>query len=138
MNALKAFPFWLLVVGGIVVGFSNAGQSPSASDASFKNDVMPIFKKYCLPCHSEDNYNPSELSLDSYELLMEGGKHGVPVIPGSPDKSILVEKLTGSSSFGDPMPLAKKQSDGSMQQRHLTDEELALLKAWITQGAKDN
>ncbi len=138
MNALKAVPFWLLVVGGIVVGFSNAGQTQTASTASFKNDVMPIIKKYCLPCHSEDNYNPSELSLDSYELMMEGGKHGVPVVPGDPEKSILVAKVIGASTFGDPMPLAKKLSDGTMQQRHLTDEELAILKAWIAEGAKDN
>jgi len=128
----------LLVAGAVVVGFSKAGQSQSAAATSFKDDVMPIIKKYCLPCHSEDDYNPSELSLDSYELMMEGGKHGVPVVPGNPEKSILVAKVTGAATFGDPMPLSKKLSDGTMQQKHLTDQELATLKAWITEGAKDN
>lgn len=137
MKALKAVPFWLLVMGGIVVGFSKAGQDQTVNP-SFKNDIMPIIKKYCLPCHAEDNYNPSELSLDSYDLLMEGGKHGVPVVPGNPDKSILIQKLTGTAKFGDPMPLAKKHADGTMEQKHLTEQDLAVLKAWIAQGAKDN
>ena len=43
---------------------------------SFARDVFPIISKNCMPCHAEDQFNPSELSLDSYELLMKGGKHG--------------------------------------------------------------
>jgi len=34
--------------------------------------------------------NPSELYLESYEGLMNGGKHGKAVIPGNADSSLLV------------------------------------------------
>src|ERR1051325_1754786 len=49
---------------------------PKAAAISFKKNVVPVFRTYCLPCHTEDQMNPSELYMDSYENLMKGGKHG--------------------------------------------------------------
>jgi len=127
----------LALAGTMVIMIACAAQV-APQKRSFKDDVMPIVKKYCLPCHSEDNYNPSELSLDSYELMMDGGKHGAPIVAGDPDKSLLVQKVMGNAPFGDPMPLAKKLSSGELQQKRLTAEELQILKDWIAQGAQDN
>ena len=66
-----------LMVLGLVVA---RAQEKGTAGASFKDDVFPVFRKYCLPCHSEDNFNPSELSLDSYDLMMQGGKHGTLIV----------------------------------------------------------
>jgi Planctomycete cytochrome C len=106
------------------------------SPVSFNKDVVPILKKHCLPCHAEENYNPSELSLDSYDNLMSGGKHGVPVVPGKAEESIIVEKVGQNPPFGDQMPLVKKKNAGTPNK--LTPGEIDTLKMWINQGAKND
>lgn len=113
----------------------NEGGGQSAP-VSFKNDLTPILKKHCLPCHAEENFNPSELSLDSYDNLMAGGKHGVPVVPGKASESIVVQKLSSDPPFGDRMPLIKKKNAANPDK--LTSQEIETIKAWIDQGAKDN
>lgn len=105
---------------------------------SFEADVFPVIKKNCLPCHAEDNYNPSELSLDSHDLLMEGGKHGVAVVPGKAAESLLVQKLAAKPPFGDRMPLDPRKKRGETSAKKLSDEEIQLLSDWIAQGAKNN
>jgi uncharacterized membrane protein len=105
---------------------------------SFQTDVFPIIKKNCLPCHAEDNYNPSELSLDSHTLLMEGGKHGAAVVPGKAAESLLVQKLGEKPPFGDRMPLDPKKKKGELSTKKLSDEEIQLISDWVAQGAKNN
>ena len=97
---------------------------------SYKNQVAPILRTNCLPCHTEDQMNPSELYLDSYEGIVKGGKHGTPVVAGKPDSSLLIQKLSAKPPFGDPMPLKRKTPLGA--------DTLSILKRWIEQGAKKN
>ena len=98
--------------------------------ASYKKDIVPIFKAYCLPCHTEDQMNASELYFEGYDQLMKGGKHGTPVIAGNPDSSLLIRKLSPQPPFGDPMPLKAK--------RPFPEDTLKILRQWITEGAKNN
>ena len=105
---------------------------------SFKDSIFPIIKKHCLPCHAEDQFNPSELSLDTYGLLMTGGKNGAAVEPGNPDESMLMQKLREKPPFGDRMPLDPKKKKGQPSTKKLSDEETELLRRWIADGAKDN
>lgn len=113
-------------------------QQNTNDTVSFKAEVFPIIKKYCLPCHAEESYNPSELSLDTYESLMKGGKHGAPIAPGQPEESILIKKLSPDPTFGDPMPLNVRRRKNPGQQKKLTEEEVRLIANWISQGAKNN
>jgi hypothetical protein len=110
-------------------------DSATAKEVSFKNDVMPIIQKYCLPCHAEDNYNPSELSLDTYDQLTSGGKHGSPVVPGKSGESILSKKLHADPPFGKPMPLKRRQQP---EQTWVPDDLIKVIADWIDQGAKNN
>jgi uncharacterized membrane protein len=105
---------------------------------SFEKDIAPVISRNCMPCHAEDNFNPSELSLDSYNQLMAGGKNGVPVIPGKAEESILVKKLSKDPPFGDRMPLNSKRKVQEGKARWLTDEEIKLIVTWVDQGAKKN
>ena len=97
---------------------------------SYKKEIFPVFKTYCLPCHTEDQMNPSELYLDTYEGLMNGGKHGKPLIAANPDSSLLMLKLGAKSPFGDPMPLKRKTL--------MPQDTVDILRKWIGQGAKNN
>jgi hypothetical protein len=102
---------------------------------SFSKDVFPIVKQYCLPCHAEDNFNPSELSLDTYDQLMTGGKHGVPVVRGKSEESTIVKKLGPDPPFGKPMPLRRKKDS---EQKYLPADFIKTIKNWIDQGAPNN
>ena len=129
----------MLVVAFAIAGYA-AGQAQSRKEepVSFKKEIAPLIGKRCLPCHAEDNFNPSELSLDSYELIMEGGKHGAPVIPGNPKESLIIRKTSTNPPFGDRMPLNPKRKIDDGTAKWLSDEEIRLLASWITQGAKNN
>ncbi len=113
-------------------------QEKNTGTVSFKDGVFPVIKKHCLPCHSEDNFNPSELSLDSYGLLMQGGKNGTLLVAGKASESLLVRKLGEKPPFGDRMPLNKKQVISEGKAKYLTDAELNLIAKWIDQGARNN
>ncbi|HTR80919.1 MAG TPA: c-type cytochrome domain-containing protein [Bacteroidota bacterium] len=110
----------------------SARETPKGKSkpVSFSNDVFPIIKKHCLPCHAEDSDNPSELYLESYADLMKGGKHGTPLVPKKGDESIIIQKLKADPPFGKQMPL--------MTKKKLTDEEIEVFKKWIDEGAKKN
>ena len=103
---------------------------PAVKIISFKKDVAPVMKSFCLPCHTEDQMNPSELYLDSYDNLMAGGKHGKPFLAGKPDSSLIVQKMSAKPPFGDPMPMKLK--------RPFPADTLKILADWILQGGKNN
>lgn len=126
----------VVLLAGISAGQERkAKQGGKDTAISFKDDVMPVIEKHCLPCHAEENFNPSELSLDSYDNLMAGGKHGSPVVPGDASESIIIQKLGPEPPFGDRMPLVKKKDPVPDK---LTQEEIDTITEWISQGAKDN
>jgi hypothetical protein len=113
-------------------------QGQDRPPVSFKQDVFPIIKKHCLPCHAEDNYNPSELVLDTYETLMAGGEHGKAVEPGNSAESLIVKKLGPQPPFGKVMPVNKKKKSGEESMNKLTEDEVKVLVDWIDQGAKND
>ena len=119
-----------VVLAGVAQQKSKKASAPKGKELSYKKNIVPIFKKYCLPCHTEDNMNPSELYLESYADLMKGGKHGPPVVAGNPDSSTMIQKLGLKPPFGDPMPYKFK--------REFPADTLAILEKWIAQGAKNN
>lgn len=113
-------------------------QGEKKATVSFQSDVFPIIKARCLPCHAEDNFNPSELSMDSYELIARGGKHGVPFKPGNSAESLIIQKVSEDPPFGDRMPLNSKKKIREGKAVWLTPEEVKTIATWIDQGAKNN
>ena len=101
-----------------------------SSVVSFKKQIVPIIKLNCLPCHTEDQMNPSMLYLETYADLMKGGKHGSPIVAGKADSSLFIQKLSEAPPFGDPMPMRRKT--------FLSPDTVNIIKKWITQGAKNN
>lgn len=96
----------------------------------YANDVAPVLEKFCAGCHNADEEHPSQLYLESYELLMKGGKHGAAVKPGSSYESLLMQKMSKEPPFGKVMPPPRKKTP--------TPEQVELIRAWIDQGAKKN
>ena len=64
------------------------------------------------------------LRLDAPEHLLQGGGSGKAVVPGKADRSLLYTRLTDTT--------AKRMPPVGM----VTDDQLALIRAWINLGAK--
>jgi len=125
---------------GVTLPRAGSRDTPIARDTavSYKEHVTPILQKYCLPCHAEESYNPSELSLDTYALLKKGGKHGASFKEGKPEESLLILKLADAPPFGERMPVQSRRKKSTTPPRKLAEEEVKLLEEWIAQGGKDN
>jgi uncharacterized membrane protein len=134
----------LVTLGFVVMADHGGGQDREARQPaanvralrSFEREVFPLIKRSCLPCHAAESDNPSELSLDSYDVMMAGGKHGRPVKAGMSKESILIQKLGATPPFGNRMPLNRKKT--TSPRKRLTDEEVKVIADWIDQGAKKN
>jgi hypothetical protein len=61
----------------------------------------------------------------SYQAVMTSGDHGPVVIPGDITKSLLAQKLQGTSTIGTVMPPSGE----------LPDETIKIILDWIAAGA---
>src|SRR3954453_20390746 len=75
----------------------------------FKKKVRPILAGQCNNCHSADNKSSGGLRVDDRAGLLAGGNSGPAVVPGHPEKSLLLKaiKHEGKSK----MPPRKKLDD---------------------------
>lgn len=98
---------------------------------SFKNDVYPVFKQYCLSCHRGDGegYKASGFSVETYDSILKGTKYGVVLVPGSSIESTIMMLVEHKVDPSIHMPFKQKKIPAG---------KIDLLRKWIDQGAKDN
>jgi mono/diheme cytochrome c family protein len=96
------------------------------SGSFYAKHINPIFDANCTSCHGEGKVKGG-LRLDSYELLMKGGKDGPVIVAGEPEKSLLIERVT--------LPPDQKHFMPAEGRPPLKPEEIAWIRAWIQQGA---
>src|SRR5262245_11927160 len=61
---------------------------------SYYREIVPIFKRSCTGCHHPAKLK-GELDLTTYTAFQKGGKHGVSFVAGDPEKSRIVEEISG-------------------------------------------
>ena len=143
-------PFWTVVgAAGLWLGAmtltlarpvapSPPPQSPAPSPAAspaprqdqldfFESRIRPIFTANCYQCHS-GSVNPPKggLELDWQGGWEKGGDAGPAIVPGEPDKSLLIQAVR----YTDPslhMPPGGK----------LSDAQISDLVTWVRMGAPD-
>jgi hypothetical protein len=100
------------------------GQPAAAADrtVSFSTEIRPILQSSCWKCHSA-TIQLSKLNLSTRELALNGGEHGIVLVPGNAEKSRLYRMVAGLEKPA--MPL-----DGK-----LTAAQVESIKLWIDQGA---
>ena len=86
--------------------------------------LQGLFDKQCLDCHSAAKPK-AKLSLANYEDMMKGGEDGAVVVPGDPDKGLLIPYLKGTKT--PRMPATKPP---------LADSDVQAIADWIKAGAK--
>lgn len=88
--------------------------------------VQPILDKRCVECHKESK-SKGKFRMDTYELLVKGGKEGNGVVPGDAAKSNIVYRCELPEDDDEHMPPDSKAP--------MEDHELAVIKWWINSGA---
>jgi mono/diheme cytochrome c family protein len=102
----------------------NPATIPSARTVDFTRDIQPILESRCYSCHGPKS-TAKGLRLDLRAAAMQGGESGAAILPGNSDQSLLVRRLLGL----DGQSRMPKTGDP------LSEPQIALIRAWIDQGA---
>jgi mono/diheme cytochrome c family protein len=132
-----------VVVGALVLvsALSSSAQTPPPATAAtteqpsglpppvqrpvdFTRDIKPILQVSCVRCHARGR-DRGGFSIETRERLLEGGDSGAAVVPGESATSRLIALVAGLEA---DLVMPQKGS-------RLTRDQIALLRAWIDQGA---
>ncbi len=97
-----------------------------ADDVDYVRDVRPILQAKCAACHGAVRQKAG-LRLDAAQLALKGTKRGPVIIPDNAAESALIEAVSGKDR-----PRMPPEGEGE----HLSEKDIATLRAWINQGAK--
>ncbi len=102
----------------------NPSPSQPAASVDFARDILPILQNRCYECHGAEK-SRGRLRLDGRASVLKGGETGPALVAGNSEQSLIVRRVLGLDGE-DRMP---KDKDA------LPDTEIALIRAWIEQGA---
>ncbi|MFC5865083.1 c-type cytochrome domain-containing protein [Acidicapsa dinghuensis] len=103
----------------------SSGENVSP-DSFYARHINPVLDAKCVSCHSASNAKAG-LRLDTYDRLMRGGQDGTSILPGKPDASMLLKRVTLPNTDRHFMPAEGRTP--------LTTEEISWIRAWILAGA---
>src|SRR4029077_1059076 len=83
-----------------VVGEARQAPVPAASPDFFEAKVRPVLAANCYDCHTDQRMGG--LRVDSREALLKGGRSGPAIVPGEPDKSLLITAVRQTSALKMP------------------------------------
>jgi hypothetical protein len=92
-------------------------------EAFFETNIRPVLLRACFKCHGGEKTSNS-LSVATRDALLKGGDSGPALVPGQPDKSLLIQAIRYRSDDV-KMPPDKKLAD-----RNILDFE-----KWVRDGA---
>jgi ankyrin repeat protein len=97
----------------------------------FARQIKPLLKRSCSACHSGEK--PRGLfRIDGRDAFLKGGASGAAaIVPGHSEKSPLIDYVSGKVPESEMPPRAVRDRFPA-----LTTDEVALLRAWIDQGAE--
>ncbi len=102
-------------------------QTPAPTESNedntqfFTQKVRPVLAQNCYKCHTEEA--AGGLRLDSHAGLMKGGDTGPAIVPGVPNKSLLISAVMQTGDLKMPPKGGK-----------LTDGDIANLVEWVKRG----
>jgi hypothetical protein len=119
MRYIKSLSRLAVTVGCLHAGLLLAADQASVID--FGRDVRPILRDHCLECHGGVK-QAADLSFIHRDAALDV------IDPGSPDDSIMIDRIV-SDDADEMMPPPEHGAP-------LSKNQIATLKAWVTQGAK--
>jgi hypothetical protein len=100
------------------------GPSQAAGTIEYARDIQPILERHCYECHGRSKARAG-LRLHTPDFILKGGNSGPSIHPGNSGGSELYRRIIDPNEE-DRMPLDEDP---------LPRETIALLQAWIDQGA---
>ncbi|MFN0018813.1 MAG: c-type cytochrome domain-containing protein [Pirellulaceae bacterium] len=123
LRALRgSIPAWLVFSLCCSFNTLHSDSHLSAAEINFEKQVAPILVQNCVKCHYPAKARAG-LNLSTREQALKGSDAGEVLFPGKPEESLLIKRAADGS-----MP---PETDG----RRLTTDEVALLTAWVKEGA---
>jgi len=109
-------------------GAAGAPAITPEQEKFFEDRIRPVLADQCLKCHGADAAKvKGDLLLTSREGLLKGGASKQPaVVPGEPDKSLLIRAIKYEHPDVKMPPKAR-----------LTPEQVEHFVAWVRMGAPD-
>lgn len=123
---LVALAFTVVALPSVAESLADKLPPPATKQVDFITDIQPIFEQSCLRCHGGDRPK-SRFRLDNRASAFAGGNHGAAIMPGESARSALILYVARLDPEMAMPPEGKGES--------LTTEQIALLRAWIDQGA---
>ncbi|MDB6072246.1 MAG: hypothetical protein JWL81_3417 [Verrucomicrobiales bacterium] len=109
-----------------LVAVTSAGR---AGTLQFNRDIRPILSENCFHCHGQDaSKRKAELRLDTAEGARALLEKGAALVPGQPDKSLLLQRMM-SHDPDELMPPPESK-------RSVTEEQIRLVSQWISEGGE--
>ena len=102
-------------------------HADDAMPITYDDHIAPIFKRHCFQCHGESKQEAG-LNLASHAMATKGGSGGAVVVSGRSSTSRLFLAITAE----DPAERMPPQNDP------LPKEQVAMIKAWIETGLRQN
>ncbi len=105
---------------------------PSAEQLEFfEKHIRPVLVENCYKCHSpEAEKLKGGLLLDTREGLLKGGDSGPALVPGNPEKSLLIKAVRYQD---EDLAMPPRKGGG----KKLPGAQIADLEAWVKMGAPE-
>jgi hypothetical protein len=113
----------------IEAGARFANDTGKFEPAITQDDVIPILLRRCTVCHGP-RVQEAGLDLRTRASMLRGGKSGPAIVPGKPEDSLLIKKITS----GD-MPPRRRIVEVSI--KPIERAEIDILAKWIARGAPE-
>ena len=112
----------------VLISESTPATTPDEMGAQlFREKIQPVLEANCFECHSANAKKiKGGLRLDSREASRRGGDNGPAVVPGDPQKSLLIRAIRHENDL--QMPPKKPK---------LGDAVIADFVKWVELGAPD-
>ena len=118
----------VFIVGIFALGVIAVHGESASIPVDFQREVRPILSDNCFACHGPDaSTRLANLRLDTREGAFSHRDNGTPIVPGDPDASLIIKRLTHPQEALRMPPVHSRKS--------LTEEQIRTIQNWITQGA---
>src|SRR5258705_5517527 len=123
-------PRFSIAITSLLLAIFCAPDARAAARVDFSRDIQPILSDNCYACHGPDaKQRKAKLRLDTKEgTFAEMRSGGFAIVPGKSAESELIKRVMAD----DPTEIMPPRKTG----KHLTPQQIDVLKQWIDQGAK--
>ncbi len=123
--AITGATLWIALALGVssvsAMPWEVAGDGP----VDFEGDVRPILESRCYKCHGETKRQGGLRLTNRADAFLPGDSGVEAIVPGDPEASELIYRITSSDSFDQMPPTGDR----------LSEQQVATLRAWIAEGA---